>query len=351
MRTSSCVRIGLYGCNMYRTRDLMAGLESMAAGRYAVTACLDIDRDKAEHAAQLYGGRAFTKEDDFLSHDFDVAVISLPAFLHPQAFAATSKAGKDIYLEKPVCVDPEGRSLLIRTAKEYPVKCYVGLSYRYIAPFKRAAEILRHPDAGRVIGLHHHWLTPGYGPEQTLESNWRNRPQQSGGQLVFHCCHVLDWFRWVGGEVKSVTASAYTPDGVNLPHEERELTACLQFAAGGMAVFNLSQHSHQYTQRGTAHAQNVGLDYQWGASTFVKEYRTRSRAADVTHEWSLSNKPGDGSDKERTALQMKDFFDAYTEGRPMPCTLADGIRAYDIAASIRESYRTGKAVDVPSLDL
>jgi predicted dehydrogenase len=197
--------------------------------------------------------------------------------------------------------------------------------------------------------MHHHWLAPGYGPEQTLDSNWRNRPDYSGGQLIFHCCHVLDWMRWVGGEIVAVTATSFTPPGITLPHEERELTACMEFAKGGMAVFNLSQESHQYNQFGSVHAKNLGMSYQWGASTFVKEYRKRPRAAEAVHEWSGSPTPGDGSDPERTALQMANFFEAYLAGGPMPCTLTDGIRAYDIAVAIRESYKTGQRVVLPDV--
>ncbi len=334
---------------MYRTRDLLAGLESVASGQYDVVASLDLDDSKAKHAASTYGGKAFTNEAEFLAQPFDVAIISLPAYLHANAFAATSKAGKDIYLEKPVCVDATGRQTIIEAAKRYPVKCYVGLSYRHIAPFRKTTEILRRPESGKLLAMHHHWVTPPFRPEFTPESNWRNRLEHSGGQLIHHCCHVFDWFRWTGGEIKSVTATSYTPaDEKLLPHEERELTACFEFVKGGMAVFNLSQHSHQYNQYGTAHAQNIGINYQWGDKTFVKEYQTRARAADATHEWSSNpDIKGDGSDRERTADQMADFFNAYVAGKPMPCTLTDGIRIYDLAVAVRDSYRKGMKIELP----
>jgi len=107
--SSGQFRIGLYGCNMYRTRDLMNGLKSIDQGKSQVTACFDVDREKADFAAKTYGGSPCYNEDDFLKQNFDVAIISLPAFLHPDAFAHTAAAGKDIYLEKPVCVDAKGR--------------------------------------------------------------------------------------------------------------------------------------------------------------------------------------------------------------------------------------------------
>jgi predicted dehydrogenase len=152
--------------------------------------------------------------------------------------------------------------------------------------------------------------------------------------------------------MRSVTATSFTPAGSPLPHEEAELTACFEFARGGMAVFNLSQQSRQYVQYGSVHAREVALKYQWGETTFVKEYRDRPRAAEATHEWSLGGRMGDGSNIVRTALQMADFFDAYVNDRPMPCTLADGIHTYDLAVAVRESYRAGRKVTIgPPVEL
>ena len=340
------IRFGLYGCNMYRTRDLMDAARAAAGDAAQVAACFDIDAKRAGHAAEKYGGRVFATLDDFLAfEEMDVVLVSLPAYLHAEAFARCARAGKDVYLEKPICVDLAGREKIVSAFKEHPVRCNVGLSYRYVAPFRKVAEILRRPEAGRIIGAHHHWLTQWQSVPQS-EIGWRHRLEQSGGQLIHHCCHLLDWFYWIGGPMRSVSASSYTPPKAELPHEERELTASFQYRDGGMATFNLSQDSHQYVQRGTVHAEGLGIEYQWGKETFVRVYQARSRAADETYEWSLSNLPGDGSDFERTTLQMKEFIDAYRNGDPMPITIEDGLRVFDFASGIRASYQSGQAVDV-----
>ena len=338
------IRFGLFGCNMYRTRDLMAGAAAVG-NPIEVTACYDIDRAKAEAAAKKYGGKAFFDESDFLScKDVDVVLISLPAYLHAGAFIRTAQAGKDCYLEKPICVNDEDRDKILEAASKHPVRCYVGMSYRYIAPFRKVAEILRRPEAGAIIGIHHHWLAPEV--EEPESPGWRHRLDQSGGQLIHHCCHVLDWFEWIGGPTVSVTANAISLDGP-LPHEEREITACFNYAKSGMAVFNLSQHSHQYVQFGTVHTENLGIEYRWGDRTFVRVYKTRSRAADEVFEWSLTAQPGDGGEPDRNRLQMQEFMDAYNSGAPMPISIPQGIRTYDLARAVRESSRTGKRIDVP----
>jgi len=341
--TKRKIRFGLYGCNMYRTRDLMAGALAAAPDAVEVAACLDIDRAKADCAAQKYGGTAYTEEAAFLRQEMDVVLISLPAFLHADAFARVAQAGYDMYLEKPICVDQAGRQKIVAAAEQYPVKCYVGLSYRHIAPFRKTAEILRRPEAGRLIGAHHHWLAPVV--NEPLVYGWRDRLDQSGGQLIHHCCHLLDWFWWIGGDIDSVIAASYTPAEALLPHEERELTTCFSFRAGGQAVFNLSQHSHQYVQFGTVHTENLAISYQWGKDTFVKVYRDRSRAADETYEWSLTDKIGDGGEADRNRLQMGEFIEAYLGDKPMPITIADGLRSFDLACATRASCQSGRRVE------
>jgi predicted dehydrogenase len=100
---SRTIRFGLYGCNMYRTRDLVAGAECAAPGVVKITACHDIDPAKACFTAEKYGGRAFDSLDAFLAcEEVDVVIISLPAYLHAAAYAHAARAGKAIYLERPI---------------------------------------------------------------------------------------------------------------------------------------------------------------------------------------------------------------------------------------------------------
>lgn len=335
------IRFGLYGCNMYRTRDLVAGAEAAAPGVVKIAACYDVDQAKAKFAAEKYGGRAFDSLDSFLAcPEVDVVLISLPAYLHAEAFARTARTGKAIYLEKPICVDEAGRRVIVEAAKQHPVRCYVGLSYRYIAPFRKVAEVLRRPGAGKILGAHHHWISPW--PEEPLKPEqigWRHRLDQSGGQLVHHCCHLFDWLQWIGGPFRAVSAVSYTPPAVEMPHEEREVTAAFTYRDSGMAVFNFSQDSHQYVQYGSIHAEGVGIHYQWGEETFVKVYTKQPRVPDEV--WHPNE-----SESFRDKWQMKDFIEAFFAGAPMPQTLEDGLRVYDYACAIRQSYRSGHSVAV-----
>lgn len=338
------IRLGLYGCNMYRTRDLIAGVDAGCPGRVKIAACFDVDHEKVNDASKRYGAVACFTEEAFLAQDMDVVLICLPPFLHADTFERVAAAGYDVYLEKPICINDDDRAKVIKTIQTYDIKCYVGISYRYTNPFSKVAQIVRRPDAGQLIGIHHHWLQ---GPMRDSKSdNWRHRMELSGGQLNHHCCHVLDWFYWMGGPMQSVTATSYVHDQAILQHEEQELSAAFKFENGGMAVFNLSQNAHTNHQFGIIHMENLAIHYAWGKDTYVRVYRTRQRAADEVYEWdyTLLGDPG----ANRDAFQMADFVDAYLNDKPMPCTIDDGVRTYDLAKAIRTSCRTGQRVMLQS---
>jgi predicted dehydrogenase len=179
-------------------------------------------------------------------------------------------------------------------------------------------------------------------------TNWRHRLEQSGGQLVFHCCHLLDFFYWTGGMFDSVIANAKM--SWSRPHEEVELTAAFDFEAGGQATFNLSQHSHQNIQFGIIHTRKYGIYYEWGIHTHVRVYTTRNRSVDEYYEWTeaeMNSMP----ELNRDRMQMAEFIAAYKSGGPMPIPLSEGLLAYDAAMRVRESYRAGRkvSIDMPTI--
>lgn len=339
------VRFGLYGCNLYRTKNLVDALVRACPGEAEIVAGFDVNPTMVQACQERYGLRPYHERAAFLAAPFDVALVSLPPYLHAEAYAACAAAGKDVYLEKPVCVDDAGRASLLATQAAYPrVRCYVGMSYRHVTVFRHVAELARRRDAGQLIGIHHHWFAPGETIPPEQRTNWRHKLEQSGGQLVHHCCHYFDWLEWVGGPFASVSASAYTHPSASLQHEEQEVTSAFTYRSGALAVFNLSQHTHQNVQFGSLHFENLAIRYEWNQLSYVKLYTSRPRAADQTWEWTVSDQLGDGGELDRNISQMREFVTAWRSGAPMPIGLADGIRTYDVVKAVRQSCREGRRI-------
>lgn len=309
----------------------------------SVAACFDIDRNKADHASSLYGGLACYDQVSFLKVEFDVAVVCLPPHLHANAFAACAAAGKDVYLEKPVCVDEKGKETLIEAMSRHHPICYVGISSPYFMPHRKALEIRRRAGVGPLIALYHHRFHPSDGsmPERP---NWRHRMEESGGELNQHCSHDMHYIRLVCGEPESVMAMSYTSPDYHPTFEEEDLTACFRLPEG-MAVFSLSQRSHRAHLSGQIHLRNMSIVYDWSPHSQVRVFSRRARAPEEIHEWDEYGAvpPEESAD----VLQIQDFLEAYRHERPMPITLGDGIQAYEMTKAIRESYRQRREIAVP----
>lgn len=342
------VRFGLYGCNLYRTKDLMDAAAKCDDYNISIAACFDIVSEKVDEMAKMHDAKACYDLESFLKADYDVALISLPPFLHPDAFAACAEAGRDIYLEKPVCVDDAGEKKIVEAAKKYKPLCYVGISYKYVAPFKKALELRHRPDAGRLLAFYFHGFGPGKGiiPEGQ-ENNWRYRFEKSAGDLNNHGSHYFHYIRLMCGEPLSVTATSYTSPDYQPSFDEEELNACFRLKEG-FAVLQKSRRAHQSNVIGHCNLENMGISFNWANHSEVKVYKERPRAAEEIYEFDESYSREVPKEDDRNVLQMVDFLNAYTNGEPMPITISDGIQSFRILQAVRESYKNRCEVTIPA---
>jgi len=343
--TKNDIRFGLYGCNPYRTKQLMDAAEKCEGCRVSITACFDINREKTDAMAKQYNATAYHDLESFLKADYDVALISLPPFLHPDAFAVCAEAGRDIYLEKPICVDDAGEEKIINAARKYKPICYVGMSYKYVAPYKKALELRHRPDAGKLLGFYIHGFGSGNGviPEGKKD-NWRFCFEKSAGDLNNHGSHYFHYIRLMCGEPLSVTATAYTSPVYQPSFDEEELNVCFRFKEG-IAVLQESRRAHQSNVVGHCNLENMSIVFNWSNHSEVKVYKERPRAAEEVYEFDDSFMTPDT--ENYTFLQMKDFLTAYTTGLPMPITISDGVQSYRILKAVRESYKNRAEVKIP----
>jgi predicted dehydrogenase len=159
----------------------------------------------------------------------DAVVIATPDHWHALQFVDACRAGKDVYVEKPLSLTiGEGR-VMCRVAEETKRVTQVGL-HRRSTPFVReAVELVRSGGIGKVsvcqaffhrnetpmgigkitpteppAGLDwDRWLGPApkvpYSPTRALYK-FRWFPDQSGGQIANMGVHYLDVFQWALGQ-------------------------------------------------------------------------------------------------------------------------------------------------------
>ena len=158
--------------------------------------------------------------------DVDLVILATPPGFRPFHFDAAIKAGKHVFMEKPVCVDSFGARLVLEAAKladEKKRKVVVGLQRRYENKYRETIERIREGLAGEIIGGQVYWNTGGiwYRDRQQDQNelqfqvnNWYHFNWLSGDHIVEQHVHQLDIANWVLGAKASQGVHPETAFGV-----------------------------------------------------------------------------------------------------------------------------------------
>jgi len=145
--------IGLIGCG---GRGRWIARLFLKHGGYAVGAVADYFEDRAEAAgAQLKvpENRRFTGLKGYLrllEQKIDAAVIISPPYFHPTQAADSVRAGKHVYLAKPIAVDVPGCQLVSAAGKEATARKQVFLVDFQTRASKDYQEVVRRVRAGQI---------------------------------------------------------------------------------------------------------------------------------------------------------------------------------------------------------
>ncbi|MDQ6886160.1 MAG: Gfo/Idh/MocA family oxidoreductase [Gemmatimonadota bacterium] len=153
--------------------------------------------------------------------DIDAILIALPTALHRDAAIASLRAGKHVYLEKPLASTlADGRELLA-AARRVDVVAMIGFNYRCHPLYERARRLLTSARIGTVLSIRTVFST-----SRRDMPAWKSTRSSGGGVLLDLASHHMDLLRWLlPVEITTVSAelrSVYSEDD----------TAALQLAMG-----------------------------------------------------------------------------------------------------------------------
>jgi len=133
------VRVGLVGTGLIAQVMHLHYLAELG-GRYQVEAVCDLDAGSARACAERYGIPAvFTDWRDLLGHPLD-AVLVLTSGSHAPIAEAAARAGRHIFVEKPMCFSAEEGRAMVCAAEQAGVKLMTGYPKRYDPAFARMKE-------------------------------------------------------------------------------------------------------------------------------------------------------------------------------------------------------------------
>lgn len=184
---------------------------SQVDGRYELVAVCDVDQQRAEAAAEQYGGRAYTDFPAFLADpQMELVIIATPSLDHAKNAAVALAAGKVVLLEKPIGVTASDYELLKQLVHKYPGKLYFCHNHRFEPAFMNTQAIIESGLLGKIqvvkLCKHHEFIR---------RMDWQMRLDCGGGQLNVWGPHLIDQGLQLLGsparEVHSYLRSILTP--------------------------------------------------------------------------------------------------------------------------------------------
>jgi predicted dehydrogenase len=229
------VRLGVIGTGN-RGSDVMGWF--LKESDAEVVALCDCYERHLDNALKMTEGKARTFKDYHAlldSKDVDAVLVATPDPWHKQMAVDTMKAGKDIYIEKPLTFSIQEGHEIIKTVKATNRVLQVGLQQRSGAHYKEAkSEYVDKGKLGKITMVRTWWHGNGYhlrkpnfteqpqgldwkaflGPVKYRPFNahqfynWRAYLDFGGGQITDLFTHWIDVVHWFVGEDLPIAANA-----------------------------------------------------------------------------------------------------------------------------------------------
>jgi predicted dehydrogenase len=204
-----------------------------------ITALYSRDAARGRKFGKEFGSpEVFTNFDRLLrSDEVDVITLGLPNDLHESFTVKAARAGKHVFVEKPLCLTLEEADRMIAECRKAGVKLFYGENLCFAPKYVRARELVQEGALGKVYLIKQR--ESHFGPH----SAWFWDVRRSGGGAFMDMgCHGIEFARWVLGKprIKRVFCSLGRFTHLQKTKGEDDSVAIVEFEGGARAVLENS---------------------------------------------------------------------------------------------------------------
>lgn len=226
------VRWGFIGCGevtKYKSGPAFQKIEGSE-----VVAVMSRKLDKAKAYAKERGISKWYDDAQQLIDDDDVnaVYIATPPSSHATYAIMAMKAGKPVYIEKPMAVTYEDCARIIRISRETGVPVFVAYYRRYLPYFQKVKQLVNEGAVGRVLNIQIRFAQPPRALDYNKENlPWRVQPDIAGGGYFYDLApHQIDLLQDYFGCI--LEASGYKSNRGGLYAAEDTISASFRFDNG-----------------------------------------------------------------------------------------------------------------------
>lgn len=209
--------------------------------------------------------------------DVDAVYIATPPYAHKEYTLAAARAGKPVYVEKPMALNYAECQEMVAACAAAKVPLFVAFYRRALPRFVKIKELLDNGAIGNVRTV----TVTFYRPMRSYDLNnlpWRVIPAIAGGGLfVDLAAHTLDYLDYFLGPIRA--ASGYAANQAGQYPAEDVVAGSFVFASGvhGTGIWSFASFEH------VDRTEIIGDGGAIVFSSFAEEPVTLTTAAGMQH--------------------------------------------------------------------
>ncbi len=217
------IKVGVIGCGRRGSKAAINCLD--AAKEIEIVAMGDLFKDKLNHSMAKIKKHApdrfkvnaqtsfigFDAYKKVLECDIDMVILACPPGMRPRHLKAAVEAGKHVFMEKPVAVDPVGIRSIIESsglAKQKNLSIVAGTQRRHQKHYLDIMKRVQDGEIGEIISGSCYWnmgrlwvhdRKPEYSDMEWQCRNWLYFTWLSGDHITEQHVHNIDVCNWAIG--------------------------------------------------------------------------------------------------------------------------------------------------------
>jgi predicted dehydrogenase/threonine dehydrogenase-like Zn-dependent dehydrogenase len=321
---SGKLKTGFIGLGSFAQNHLLPPIKAKGCDLISVA---NSTAGNAKSNADLHGFREFTTDGrEVIKSDAELIFCATRHDSHAGYVIDAIKAGKPIFVEKPLCISREELAEIRQAAAENDARVMVGFNRRFSKSFRAIKEQFSQKSEPLTILYR---VNAGFIPK----SHWVQQPAQ-GGRIVGEACHFIDCMVYLTGAVPvevyagAISSSAkeitdYDNVGITIKFSDGSVGTLLYLANGGKSL------PKEYCEVSSAKKTAV-------MNNFEKVILHSSSG-----EKEISSGGAKGIKEEVTEV-----IDAVQSGKEMPIGFSEIIAVTEATFAALESLRKGIPVKI-----
>ena len=225
---SSSLKLGVLGAGLYANATLLPAIKNVSG--IELVGIASSGGLHAQHSGKKFGFAYATSSDDEIVNDANINTVAILTChdTHADLVIKALKAGKNVFVEKPLAVDSKQLTAISKVLSTTNHQLLtVGFNRRFAPLAQQLFDFYN--DHTEPMHIHYR-VNAGYIPL----NHWTQDPALGGGRIIGEACHFIDFITFlVGAAPVSVTAHALPDNG---KYREDNVSMTFIFPDGSIGV-------------------------------------------------------------------------------------------------------------------